>query len=445
MEYRFEHDDLSLWGSRELGLMGNKKMKSVESTVCLICLCAGSVFGSSGSPTTLSPTNGRVVDVAHIYFNIATGERVVTLLGDGQTTPADTGTGGPIWSSLVGNTCAEQGFTTSFFFGLDNNAGTTPFATGMTALDFGDIETDTVVDCVRIEWVTAHEDTDSDSDGVGDGVVGLAGEWTYWDGENGRSDRCDRFALISFRLTDLPGTPFGDGTPAGYSADIDLVGSFSSSMTFELGDTDSDSQGAAFYTPGYWLGDHDFDGQPDTDFDGDGLFDWGWSVRFFQPGTADHDGDGVIDGDIADSMRTIGIRFGSPEGEAIDNGDGTWTWEIDTLPLDAGTGSEDAFAMYDGYAYVGFFWFGGFSCTPDLGGQYTPRADFRAQLFGPSGSGPICCPADMNCDGTLNFFDISEFLAFFAAGDMQADINGDGTLNFFDISLFLAMFSAGCP
>ena len=55
------------------------------------------------------------------------------------------------------------------------------------------------------------------------------------------------------------------------------------------------------------------------------------------------------------------------------------------------------------------------------------------------------CLADLNGDGTLNFFDISEFLALFAAGDLSVDFNGDGSLNFLDVSAFLSAFTAGCP
>ncbi len=55
------------------------------------------------------------------------------------------------------------------------------------------------------------------------------------------------------------------------------------------------------------------------------------------------------------------------------------------------------------------------------------------------------CQADVNNDGTLNFFDISLFLSAYAAEDPLADFNQSGTFNFFDISAFLAAFSAGCP
>ena len=55
------------------------------------------------------------------------------------------------------------------------------------------------------------------------------------------------------------------------------------------------------------------------------------------------------------------------------------------------------------------------------------------------------CPADLNSDGDLNFFDVSAFLSAFAAMDSAADFNGDGMYNFFDVSAFLALFAAGCP
>ncbi len=55
------------------------------------------------------------------------------------------------------------------------------------------------------------------------------------------------------------------------------------------------------------------------------------------------------------------------------------------------------------------------------------------------------CIADLNADGTLNFFDVSAFLSAFSAGDLSVDLNSDGVLNFFDVSAFLSAFSAGCP
>ncbi|PCI07188.1 hypothetical protein COB72_10675 [bacterium] len=55
------------------------------------------------------------------------------------------------------------------------------------------------------------------------------------------------------------------------------------------------------------------------------------------------------------------------------------------------------------------------------------------------------CPADLNGDALLNFFDISLFLQAFQAQDPIADFDNDGLLNFFDIAAYLIEFAAGCP
>jgi WD40 repeat protein len=63
------------------------------------------------------------------------------------------------------------------------------------------------------------------------------------------------------------------------------------------------------------------------------------------------------------------------------------------------------------------------------------------------GDAPSACSAADLAEpfGQLNFFDVSEFLALFSAGDPAADITGEGDFNFFDVSAFLSVFSAGCP
>ena len=57
----------------------------------------------------------------------------------------------------------------------------------------------------------------------------------------------------------------------------------------------------------------------------------------------------------------------------------------------------------------------------------------------------LACPADLNNDGVLNFFDVSAFLTAYSSGDPIADFTGDGIFNFFDVSAFLSAYSAGCP
>jgi len=55
------------------------------------------------------------------------------------------------------------------------------------------------------------------------------------------------------------------------------------------------------------------------------------------------------------------------------------------------------------------------------------------------------CPADLNLDGELNFFDVSLFVNLFSAQDLRVDFNGDGSFDAFDVSAFLGAFGAGCP
>ncbi|MBX3323096.1 MAG: hypothetical protein KF757_08920 [Phycisphaeraceae bacterium] len=55
------------------------------------------------------------------------------------------------------------------------------------------------------------------------------------------------------------------------------------------------------------------------------------------------------------------------------------------------------------------------------------------------------CPADLNNDCALDFFDVSAFLAAFSASDPIADFNSDGNFDFFDALAYLTAFGAGCP
>ncbi len=438
----------------------NKDMK--KSMLCMM-IAAGTVAGAAqaNNPTTLGVTNAHVVKAGHIYYNVASGERIVTLLGDGQTAPADTGNSVPIWAIQGGNPCAAQGYTTEYFFGVDN-PGTTSLSTNITLLDYGDIAADSVVDCIQINWVVSHPDawangTDSTS-GV-EGVEELAGQWMVWDADNGRElNQSTRLPLVDFLFFNLPGnTPDNqaNGALTGWTADVDLVAfGTATDLSFEIGDTDGDCQTAAFCNELVGTMDNDFDGLPDSDLDGDGLFDWSWTVRFYQPGMGndfDSDSDtGVAPGSSSD---TIGISFGVPEGMAVDNGDGTWTWDIDENANPAGTGAEDRFVIYNppnstgAITYNGGYWFGGFACTGGListgGTGYTPPAMFQFVLYGPGSGGIEYC--DYNGDGVGDFFDVSAFIMDFNAMSPDADVNNDGAWDFFDVSLFIQAFTAGCP
>lgn len=55
------------------------------------------------------------------------------------------------------------------------------------------------------------------------------------------------------------------------------------------------------------------------------------------------------------------------------------------------------------------------------------------------------CPAELNNDCRLDFFDVQQFLNLFAAHDPAADLTADGVFDFFDVQGYLDFYSAGCP
>lgn len=439
----------------------------------LLIACAGSIT-QARDPIQLDPTTASIRHAGHIYYNVATGEKLTTLIeaGDMQQA-ADGALGSEIWVATTSAPCADQGFSSNFFFPLTDESMTTCSGSSCgfnrICFDWGDIAPDTVVDCVQIHWITDHADTDTDSDSFADGVTGFGANWIYWDAMNGRSPQLESIAMPIIQLTfyDLPGEyPVDTSTISYYSADIDLGADFASSLTFEIGDTDSDLQGAAVHNPRMDLADNDNDGIPDIDPDQDSLADWGWSIQFIQPGTVDTDNtDGDddwstgIDGDVT-AKSTAGINFGSPTpGHAELNSEGQWVWISDGPTAGA---TEDRFGYGltenpDGSGplrYFGAFFFGGLSCDPDpVTGQYTPAAHFQTVLYGPSCD---VCRADFagnpdgSPDGALNFLDVTAFLSAYAQQDPSADFAGnpdgtpDGLFNFADIAGYLMAYSAGC-
>ena len=458
-----------LWST--FNLIEELSMKAKNALSLALAAGIASTAVANNTPTKLDPTAGNIRHAGHIYFNIATGEKITTLINVGDTqSPVVGDPGSEIWIADTGNQCADTGYSTSYFFGLDDPTGTTSLALNAVNFDWGDIAFNSVVDCVQVHWLANHEDTDTNSDSVADGVVGLAATWTYWDGMNGRSPQLDSIAMpvIAFGFFSLPGEfPVDTATVPLWTADVDLGGSFGTSLTFELGDNDSDLQGAAVHNARMDLNDLDSDSVPDIDPDGDGLADWGWSIQFNQPGTvdvdnADSDSDSQtgIDGDIG-AVNTAGIVFGSPTpGHAeFDSIAASWSWVSDGPTAGA---TEDAFALGTSslpaggdITIAGTFWFGGIDCTAGSTTGYNPAAHFQTVLYGPSV--PPACPADLagnpdgSPDGSYNFLDVSAFLTLFGAGDLAVDFAGnpdgspDGALNFLDVSAFLTLFGMGCP
>ncbi len=98
------------------------------------------------------------------------------------------------------------------------------------------------------------------------------------------------------------------------------------------------------------------------------------------------------------------------------------------------------------------------AATPNLavvGVQPSDAGDYSVAMLNGCGgifSDPVelrvtgVCPADLTGNGTLDFFDISAFIAAYNAGDASADLAAPfGSLNFFDVAEYIALFNAGCP
>lgn len=77
--------------------------------------------------------------------------------------------------------------------------------------------------------------------------------------------------------------------------------------------------------------------------------------------------------------------------------------------------------------------------------HYTPLGGrTKAELEAAAILGRFGCPADVNDDGFLDFFDFDLFNADFEVGGPEGDFNVDGFLDFFDYNDFVEAFERGC-
>jgi hypothetical protein len=425
-------------------------------TIVGLALACGAAAAADRTPRTLHDefTGSRVI--GHIYVNAVTGEKI----GSMASGRAQLGLQ-PAWLSDNITPCnavnASSPYAGELVMPQDNPAWVGDpdhwdRAYGSTYLHWGDIRSDSVIDTVQVMTFADHPDTDSDGDGLGDGVEGLGCSWTFYEGDNGFNSCITRIGLIGLTLSSIPGR-LGSGGPEGYLYTIDLISDFVEDQSFEIGDTDGDLQGAALHNAFANAGGA-------LDLDHDGLVDWAVGQRYHQPGTTDFDGDGVPDGDPANRHAAY-IALGAPRMHIQPDPPTRYT----LLPISAGR--EDAFDILvdpDGDGTAQFWqtsWFGGFTCDQNGDGVFEggddgrPFASFYIGLF-LADPGWVCCRSDIGpdwtCgsgDGVLNFFDVANYLAAFNAGSPHADYfpvaDGDGVLNFFDISTYIAEFNAGCP
>ncbi len=395
--------------------------------------------------------------MGHIYVNIATGEKIATRLVDGRLPTVRGGEPNEVWMSDNDVPCADLGNYTVAFVGLHDDPG---FGANddelSTFLNWGDIASDTVIDAIQVTTYANHPDVDLNDDGLADGVEGLACVWSFYEGDNGFNSCDTRLGLVGVGLINIGGN-LGVAAIEGYIYTIDLVGFAGDDLSFEFGDTDGDTQGAAVHNAFA-------NANGELDLDADGLVDFAYGIQYFQPGRLLDDQGNPI-GDPNNRAQTF-TGLAAPRGTAS-CGPRPGNFVIDTS---ISAGSEDAFDVLidpfaDGSAiHSGTFWYGGFTCdrnanlicegNTNSAGQndYRAWAGMFMGLYGGT-SGPAPCRADLfpvaQGDGVLNFFDLSTFLGYYNTQNPLADFfpvaGGDGLFNFFDISTYIAEFNAGCP
>ncbi|MCA9276706.1 MAG: hypothetical protein KDA29_11820 [Phycisphaerales bacterium] len=164
--------------------------------------------------------------------------------------------------------------------------------------------------------------------------------------------------------------------------------------------------------------------------------------------------DGLIQFAINNS-NVAGVTASSAAGAASVNTGLEMCLDLDELGWD---GSQDilmaGWIANSGFDFISNQVLGGLPFSENIGprdadSDGTNDLDFNAidgeqfvNLFDP---GVPSCPADLNGDMMLNFFDVSAFLQAYQSMNPVADFNGDGMFNFFDVSAFLQAYQAGCP
>lgn len=438
-------------------------------TIAGLILACGSAALADVTPA-MSPkgvrSGARVV--GHFYVNMATGE----VIGSTDPVARPRGQSDLVWITDNDIPCAGVNgtgpYTIDFLAIHDDPAdvgvpGVDQAAYLSILLDWADVPSDTVIDTVQLSTYADHPDVDADGDGMADGVEGLACEWWFAEADNGFY-ACSPAGLIWFRMENIPGnlTP---GEIEGYVYTIDLASDFDENLSFELGDSDGDPQGAGVHHPFIWSWTL---GSNDIDLDLDGLVDFSCARRYIQPGVLTDDQGRPI-GDPSNRARTY-TALAAPRMDIPP--DPPTTYSV----LGFSSGQEDAFDMLitlDGIGtgselHYGTFWYGGFSCDRDDDGiyegdlngsdanadglednDYRAHGSFFMAMYGPADVGT--CRADLypaNAgDGQLNFFDIWFYLDRFVQGDPVADFyppSGNGVFNFFDVTSYMYAYNTGC-
>lgn len=82
----------------------------------------------------------------------------------------------------------------------------------------------------------------------------------------------------------------------------------------------------------------------------------------------------------------------------------------------------------------------GVSITPSATTTYTLSCNGSGGTTPATAVVTVCKVADLNCDGTVNIYDLSTLLTDYATTVATADVNNDGVVNVFDLSILLTRY-----
>ena len=430
-------------------------MRTTRNALALVAICGAGAPLALGENPTLAPMQRtqRALIAGHIYYNAATGERVAMPI---EARPRNLSSA--YWINNNTDPCATGG-TVGIIDDVDLDAdglgdlfngacvgGTFP-CEGSWYNWWGDIQFDTVVDCLIVAYAINAPDLDADSDSIGDGIIGYDLTLTFSDNDNGFGadlpGLSGRSCILDLAITTIPGQV--GSLPAGFMAVYLLTLDFAStapSLVFELGDSNgiddagTGLSGGALYGPA--------NGFPNTsgqDKDGDSLADFSYAMRFDQSSLGTTGAPGLTKG--ANGFLSVAPNLGNPG---------------DTNPIAPPTGIFDAIDIYssgpscppDTTEPIGWFFYGGFTCAQP---SPVPFASSYLEIYGSICRCTSSCPA--NFDGSplpADFTDALTFLVDFSGactdGIGNFDYSSGGTptdCDFADVLAFLTNFgSAEC-
>ncbi len=396
----------------------------------------------------------KAMPVGHIYYNPATGERVVTPF---ESRPRNASAA--LWLNNNTDPCATGGTVgviddpdldgdgNGDLFGGACVGGTFP-CEGTWNNFWGDIAFNSVVDCLVVAYGISAPDLDNDLDSIGDGIVGYDMAITFSDNDNGFGadflGLSGRSCILDLTIPSIAGAV--GALPPGFSAVYILTLDFASaqpSLVFELGDNDGvDDAGTGNSGAALYAGNPNTSGQ---DIDSDGLADFSFAFRFDQSTLGTDGTPGASKG--VNGFIAAAPKLGNPGDLPADPADATGLFDATDI---YSTGPQCTGASAGSPVYIGTFFFGGFTCAP---GAETPHSSAWIELYGgesttcPDVPAGACNEADLAAPvGTLDFSDVIAFLTAFGSSTCGADIADPiGTWDFSDVIAFLTAFGGGCP